>query len=589
MALPDSAGINFKAEGHIYTFQKVLLSITDPAVGTRCYAVSRIRIELAEGSYPAITLIVAPESFPASPQLASVGAFEFPAQETILAPTLQDFISENQQLQALVGKEGVVAGFALWIVRADNAEEQTVTINNWVLTGSGVVQGSAAGGWTVAVSIVHPAHRSTQGIGWLPNSTDMMSAPATAVGKNPVDLFLEALQDYYKQTETVINEPNLTGEGRSTELVDFDCSDQNGSSIVAVAEKSRERLNAALVALQASVAWDNGGGADLPFPEEAWADADYLLRMLWTQMSGQQPVWEQFLEQMSALELTVCGSPSDEKLLVRPFAPWGKAALVLYDREIWSIDMPPYDNLDIGGVVAAFSGGVDADALSVFDPIDGAQDVRLLPQLDGVAGYVCPLLAPKPLAGPVLAIDPPGWIRDYLYDAGGSYSPTDFPLNFDKYNLGAEQLSTGNEPPEMPPPVAATQEVFRDYVTAVRKYCKQVFLRSFRSGAGISLGTRLLIQSQNKFVLPGTVARIDSVTENEQTSQKPEAASATPALYFYITKVVHNIDVMAGGATTNLVGAFVRSPQDVGLGGLTAKQLTDGIPNAVYAADEQAG
>ena len=81
--LPDSAGVNFKAEGHIYTFQKVLLSITDPAVGTRCYAVSRIRIELAEGSYPAITMVVAPESFPASPQLDSVGAFEFPAQKTI--------------------------------------------------------------------------------------------------------------------------------------------------------------------------------------------------------------------------------------------------------------------------------------------------------------------------------------------------------------------------------------------------------------------------------------------------------------------------------------------------------------------------
>jgi len=590
MALPDSAGISFKAEGHIYTFQKALLSIADPATETRYYAVSRIRIESTEGSYPAITLVIAPESFKASPQLDSVGAFEFPAQKTILAPTLQDFIIENQKLQALVRKEGVTAGFELRIVRSDNMEEQTISIKNWVLTGSGVVRGSTTGGWTVSVSIVHPAHLVTGGIGWLPNITDMLCAPAAATGTNPVDIFLDALEDYYRQTKEVISEPELEVGIASSELMDIECADRGGSPISTVAEQARARLGDAILALRNNVEWNNGGGADLPFPEEAWANADYLLRLLWTQLSGQQPLWDQFLAQMGALELTVRGSPSDDKLQVRPFAPWGKAALVLYDREIWSIDMPPFDELYIAGVVASFSGGVDADALSVYVPVDGAQDVRLLPQLNGVAGYVCPLLAPKPLAGPVLAVNPPAWIRDYLYDLGGGYSLADFPLNAGSYNFGVENLSTGNEAPVLPKDFAAEQKkVFQDYVTAVRKYCKQVFLRNFRSEAGVSLGTRLLIQSQGQYVTPGLVPRIDSVTENEQTAQNQATASATPSLYFYITRVVHNIDVMSGEATTNLIGAFVRSPQDAGLGGFTATHLAEGIPNPIYATAAQEG
>jgi hypothetical protein len=584
MALPDSAGINFKAEKHIYTFQKVLLKISDPDAEPRYYAVSRIRIELTEGSYPAITLVVAPESFPYSQQLDSLGGFEYPAQQTILAPTLQDFIAENQKLQALVRKKGVTAGFELWLVRSDSLEEQRISITNWRLTGSGVVRGDTRGGWTVSISIVHQAHGSTEGIGWLPNITDMMSAPAVAKGSNPVELFLEALEEYYRQTEETINEPDVSG---NTEVVDIECASSGGSPISTVAEKSRERLQEAMTVLRQTVEWDNGGGADLPFPAEAWANADYLLRSLWSQLSGQQPVWSQFLAQMSSLELTVCGGPTDDKLRVRPFSPWGKTALVLYDREIWSIDMDPYDNRDIGGVVSAFSGGADADALSAYLPVNSADDVRLLPQLTGLAGYVCPLLATKPLSGPVLPVEPPGWIRDYLYDQGGSYDLENFPLNVYNHNYGVENLSTGNESPKLSGTAGSKQRKdFDNYVAAMKKYCQQVFLRNFRSGAGISLGTRLLIQSDGKYLLPGTVVRIDSVSEAEQTAQNSASASATPSLYFYITSIVHSIDVMAGAAYTNLIGAFVRSPQDVGLGGLTNAQLTDGIPNSIYAQAE---
>lgn len=586
MALPDSAGVNFKAEDHIYTFQKVLLTISDPDTGPLYYAVSRIRIELTEGSYPAITLVVAPESFSTLPQSSTPGSFEFPTQQTILAPTLQDFIAENQKLQALVRKKGVTVGFELQLVRSDGTEEQKISITNWRLTGSGVVRGDTQGGWTVSVSIVHPVHGSTEGIGWLPNVTDMLSAPAAAKGENPVALFLEALEEYYRQTKEKINEPDMSG-GEGAEVVDIECANSGGSPISTVAEKSRERLKEALTVLQQTVEWDNGGAADLPFPDEAWANADYLLRSLWTQLSGQQPVWSQFLAQMSSLELTVCGGPTDDKLRARPFTPWGKAALVLYDREIWSIDMDPYDSRDIGGVVSSFDGGVDADALSAYLPINGADDVRLLPQLTGLAGYVCPLLAPNPLSGPVLAVDPPAWIRDYLYDEGGGYDLENFPLNANSYNYGVENLSTGNALPKLSGGSKSGQrEDFQNYVTAVKKYCQQVFLRNFRSGAGISLGTRLLLQSQGQYLIPGTVARIDSVHETEQTEQNSAAASATPSLYFYITSIVHSIDVMASVAYTNLIGAFVRSPQDVGLGGLTDAQLTDGIPNSIYAKAE---
>jgi hypothetical protein len=520
-------------------------------------------------------MVIAPESFPTMPQPSSTGVFVFPAQKTILAPTLQDFIIENQRLQALVRKKGVTAGFELSVTRSDNLEQQSISIKNWVLTGSGVVQASAAGGWTVAVSIVHPAYRSTEGIGWLPNATDAQNAPGTAKGGNPVDLFIEALEDYYRQTEAVINDPGDSFFSEGTSVTDFDCA----SSITTVAEKSRERLKSAIDALKASVVWNNGGGADLPFPKEALASSDYLLRMMWAELSGQRSVWEQFVAQMSALELTVWGGPTDDKLQVRPFAPWGKATLVLYDRELWSLDISPYDNRDIGGVVAYFSGGLDADSLSAYVPVNGAVDVRLLPQFTGLAGYVCPLMAKKPLSGPVEAVNPPAWIRDYLYDLGSGYDLSNHPLGFDKYDWGAEELSSGQEQPQMPEGlVLATEADFRKYVTAVKKYCRQFFLRNFRSGAGISMGIRLLLQKEGgQYVTPGLVARIDSVTEN------PSGASATPVLYFYITRVVHNIDVMANEANTNLVGAFVRSPEDVGLGGLTAGHLENGMVNQIYA------
>ena len=573
--LPDYASAHFKAEDYVYTFKKAYLSITDPDSGTTLYAIASVKIVLPDGGYPTIGLVIAPEGFTGSDLLEASDTASFPMQAEIMAPDLNTFIEKNLEIQALVRKKGVTAGLELQMARAGGKDQQAVSIKNWVLAGSGVTQGTAAAGWTVEVTIAHPVYLATIGVGWIPNITDAMSAPAGTVADafDLPALFVEALNKYLARAQqrpvTVEDVAGSLPSGIGVAI---------GADINEVAQQSLNRLADGAKVLEANTVWEAGTGSDLPYPSLSNLNmsATYLLRMMWVQISGMQSVWDQFASQMGAFELGVDGSPSDKPIVVGAFEPWGKPAYTVYDREIWSLSMPAYSTRDLAGTISIFNGGPETDVPSAIFPADGSNDVMTPAQLNGLAGYVEPMTATPPLAGPVTPIAPPEWLRNYLADNASSYSKDSNPVGEDKVNSAVESVAK-DEAPEALPALGSQEGTFNNYVIAMRLYCWQVFLRSYRANAGISVGTRLRMQeSDGSYLMPGACVEVDAVDESSGTAQ------AKPVLYFYITSVVHDIDVAGRTAHTNLVGSFVRSPSDAGVGGFTEDQIRNGIPNPMY-------
>jgi hypothetical protein len=154
-----------------------------------------------------------------------------------------------------------------------------------------------------------------------------------------------------------------------------------------------------------------------------------------------------------------------------------------------------------------------------------------------------------------------------------------------------------------------TNEDFSRYREIISTWCEQAFYRLFRRGMGVSIGTRLMVQSPDlatpsSFLRPGVTLEIRDREDDNVI------------IYFYVTEVIHTLDSQGKRALTNVLGNYVRPNEDLVYGeeaaaeeggdgadeeggedgegaaesfSITTEQLAEGLPNTLYDSRGELG
>jgi hypothetical protein len=120
----------------------------------------------------------------------------------------------------------------------------------------------------------------------------------------------------------------------------------------------------------------------------------------------------------------------------------------------------------------------------------------------------------------------------------------------------------------------------------INQWSEQAFLRLYKSDNLISMDTRLMLATPSSsdpknFVRPGIVVKVMSV-DYPDDQQNPSAADEKPVLYFYVTKVVHEMSPEDKRAGTALIGSYVRFASDLDQIGVTEDDIDNGLKNPIY-------
>ena len=598
--LPENAGVDFRVEDHIYTFTRVAFLLESDSGEKLYYPVASISMRMALNQIPEATIVVAPQSFGeeevTDPQSAG---FIFVAQPEPLKPTFSSFVNEYRNLQKLILSEGATASLFVTMERSDGNEKQEVSITKWIPREATINSTERSGSFLLSVSIMHPAYLASSATGWLPNSAATLNPPESFtlpeedLESNIPELFIGVNKIYIEKAKEAITGLGPEEPGGGTQPASsIECA----TDVETLSEVSFDRLEKSLDAFLESIVWDSLEGNDLPFEgdmiDTGSSQEEYFGRLLWQTAGRQDSPWLTFVSMTGEYDLVISGAPSDEKLIVTPFVPWGKWSMQLFDSEIYANQMPGMGQRDVSGVLAAYESGAENDYdLSYYEPLDNGQLMSNAPQLNTYGGYVCPLTQEPILLGPIAYRDVPSWLREYLYDQSGDFGPNSDsnPMgrneaNFDTFSAYDDEQA----PPDLDTGSAGAAAPV-GYEELINRWCRQAFFRLYKSDDAIAVSTRLLIQSASantpgRYVRPGIVVKISSVVFPEDGIQSPGLAEEEPVLYFYVTGVSHEITPGTKTATTTLTGSYVRFAEAIQQAGITADQIESGIENPIYSS-----
>jgi hypothetical protein len=593
--LPENAGVDFRVEDHVYTFTRVAFLLETAEGDKFYYPVASIEMKLALNQIPTATVVVAPQSFMNEEATdPRDGEFIFIAQPEPLDPTFIDFVNEYRNLQKTILAEGATASLFVTVERSDGNETQEIVIESWIPREAAINSTEQSGSFLLSVTLMHPAYLASSATGWLPNSSATLNPPESFVlsdeglGSNIPDLFIGVNKIYADKGREAIT-GIVPEEGEGDGLSDIECA----TSIEQLSDIAFDRLESSLDSFVDYIEWAALGGNDLPFEGEmvppSSAQDEYFGRVLWQTAGRQDSPWLTFVSMTGAFDMVVSGAPSDSKLLVTPFVPWGKWSMRLFDSEIYANQMPGMGQRDVSGVLAAYNDGPENDfENSYITALDNGSSVSNPSQLNTFGGYVCPLTEDPVLLGPIAYRDLPSWLREYLYDQGGDFGPNgnSNPMGRNEANFdSASAYDSDGAPPEAPTPGSGEAPV--EYSSLVNQWCQQAFFRLYKSDDAISINTRLLITSPSAntpggYVRPGIVVKVSSVTFPDGEIQSLGLAEEEPVLYFYVTSVTHQISPGGRTATTTLTGAYVRFAEALDQAGIGLEQIENGVANPIF-------
>ena len=557
------------------------------------YPVASVDIQLGQNFIPMIRLTVAPERVAASDVEDDLPLI----RQNNAQPTLERFIQHHQELQSLALRDDVPVSFAMRVEQNNTGEVQEIDVSNWVLTGGGVQNLSADGGFLLGVSIKHPAYRCDRASISLVNHASTADIPGSLSGTDNsyvdlVDTYSGIIDTYLTSTATSIDDTDAVVTDPSDNFsFDEDCD----VSLKTISTTMSDQLEAALETFTENVVWfSQEGSGDFPFDGDAEisdqyslsdSTSEYYAKSMWSIVGNRgtpgsgATLWKTFaFDVVPEYELTVTGAPTDDKLLVYPFAPWGVSTLNIKDTEINALTQPPYDNYPVAGIIANYEAGSESDVLSNYKAAtsDGASSDNSL--VSGLAGFVCPLA--NGLIGTIRYMSPPTWIQQLpRLKASDHLDKLNHTMNRQRYNKDTDITFFENDGAGSTEGDPATFKAMR---AAATLWTEQAFLRVYRSGVNLALSTRLKIQDMSSslpggYLRPGVTMSVGSEDESN--------GSSSILLYFYVTKVHHQIDAQNGTASTTLNGSYVRPPINFPQAGITQDKIIEGLTNPLYGAN----
>lgn len=595
--LPENAGVDFRVEDHIYTFSEVVFLLDDPNGEVLYYPVGSINVSLNLNQIPTVDVLIAPQSFTAEDAIdVETANFIFVAQPEPLQPTLASFVEEYKKLQTLVLADGIKATLLVTMERSDGNETQRLTLSEWIPVEVRLNSTEQSGSFLLTMQLMHPAYLASSAVGWLPNSAATLNPPESFappeedLGSNIPELFIGVNKIYIEKGQEAITGLGPEGEAATTPTSEIECA----TDLEQLSETAFERLDASLDAFLNYIEWNSLDGTDLPFEEDmvdtSSSIEEYFGRLLWQTAGRQDSPWLTFVSMTGAYDLVISGAPTDDKLLVTPFVPWGKWSMRLFDSEIAANQMPGMGQRDVSGVLAAYAAGAENDFdTSYYEALDNGQSMSNTPQLNTFGGYVCPLTEEPVLLGPIAYRDPPSWLREYLFDQSGDFGPgsESNPMGRNEANFDTFSAYDQDQTPPDLNQGSSSGEAPVGYEELINRWCRQVFFRLYKSDDAVAVTTRLLIQSASantpgNYVRPGMVVKVSSVVFPDDGFPSPGLAEEEPVFYFYVTSVRHEISPGARTARTVLNGTYLRFAEAIEQAGITADQIEAGINNPIY-------
>ena len=574
----------FTASDWIYTFSGMDLIVADSSSdSTFRYPLATVISRISHNGIPTVKMTIDASKIPVTDDDPHL-----PAAEP-KAASLSGLLKVHDEIQQMVHNDSFRAKLEISV--SSEVDFQVLNVSDWVVVGGGIEGLNASGSFAIGVTIQHKIVRATRALGQLPNLSTLLNIPgdlATAAAEiepapripptNPVGAYIQAIRAYISRAKQAPLDDTTAPDG--------------GATTRELSEILVERLTQAVADLEDNLEWDAAGGSDFPFPDIGEL-SEYIDDTFWAYAgTPTNTPWDTFSKTVvGAYELQVAGEGSDAPLLVSPFAPWGKSMGVIYDDEIYDLQLPSVDGYPVAGVIATFDRATQNELFSVFvDAVGGEEATAILgghtiEEMTSAGGFLDPISAGA--IGRVEFATPPEWVAAYLTYQTSRISEDENPLDKDLVDFGvfSRESAIGT-------PVPADFETYREIINI---WCKQAFFRLFRRGMGVSIGVRLMMQSPdmttpNFIVRPGVTMEIRGREDDE------------PIIFFYVTEVRHIMDAQGSQAYTNIVGNYVRPNRDIVFGEppedseggdgeegeapapfiLTAAQIVEGIPNPLY-------
>jgi len=522
----------------IYTFKSVNF-----IVDNFNWCVAGITIILNENGIPEIRVVVDPlHSTSDSVNVAT-------------SPSLKDMTKWHSLIQHYVSiKQTASLSFIVEIGnKGEEKEDQKLELSGWIITGGGLLGVSAVGGFSLEITIQHPiclVSYSGVNMGGFSDKLEPMLTSSNTI----IDALRDSIDAYIN---TRISEKAgkadlcLPGISGSDALVEFN-----------MLSAYKEQLEAAAKAMVENLEWDAQYLDECKYSN--WPLSTCLIEVE-DQIKASVADYVYCLSDINLWEILVHRICSEwfvsivptywTKLKMMPFTPWANPALYINEEDIWDLMLPGVEKNVIAGIYMMQHGLASSIDFSAY--IGKASDE--MHNLDGVV-YVA---GDKP-TGSILTREAPAWLKSVLVRHGSKSGEV---TNISTMDDAGDLVTPSNVDVEGEP-VVQSPEDFEYYLELYRSgalvCANQLFLTAYKQSTQVSVNTRLLIKSHEKWVIPGRVCRI-------------KAEDGTVIMDFYIKTVQHIIDFQTAKAYTQISGSYART------GGGVDGVAVNGTCNPVYS------
>jgi len=488
------------------------------------YPVVAVSVKLTDNAIPEMELQVVPPGSPLS------------------LVTIEDFIRINSEIQTKKGKKDVSVFFSLSIDTEESLSRgtplSTFVLQSWVIVDSGVTNISANGSAGVHIVLQHPMYRLNRIPITMGSEYSTAANKDDKTGSNVLETVIKGMTRYLDthDPDKVTAEDDVTLE--TTKLED---------QVLGLDRKRVAELRKQLDELDDLVLWDD----DVTYPFSEDSDfADYLkVQLMQPSRYGDGTIYRSFLETLIPMFLGLSGTFSDDRIRVFRRNPWAEPGYFIRYDDVSRMDMPPIET-PIEGVVIlgqALKGAlVGTQGKHHIDRLKGV-DLSRTAALAGFFEYV------DVLDGEMVYTSAPRWLMDYqLWSTSNANKDNNLVTTTSPSKTNAlSKLSSDHEDKYTDVLNRYAEDTFYDrlYKNTVAKLTTRLMLTPYFSESvslfGIHVGG-----SPGEPLAPGTVLGV--IGSDDELIFR-----------FYVTHVMHVLDVRNGQAYTTIAGTHATGPDGV--------------------------
>jgi len=488
---------------HLVSFEGVSASVG----GFDISGIVEFRLQAVANAVPEITLLV------------DVG--QDGGAEAVEAVSLGNAGQVFRACRDMVRTDNGVLSFSV-TCRVDGpggSSTQTLALDGWILTDVALSPVRHEGVCTASLTFRHPLFKAHLG-GSVPT---LVAKPVTfpyAAGKNPLDVFTEALRAYGAAKRRTALPATVPGAANPAEI----------------REQLLLRLERAVSDLESSLAWTHGSLPALGYMGGWESAVARALAESYAGPSGGNSVLQALLGGLvPECSLALGGDYTKGQLELGPFEPWADASLAIADSDIVSLDFPQTDPSPISGVRMILS-YTESDKEGSYHPGFCQAGSKSYP----IETFYVPSseLAAPYLYGPIQQFTEPSWLS--LASAYANQQAAR--LEADVMQAAAGKLKTAvtaSRDAEVSFSEPQGRGAAIDYAQGALACAKAYFETSLMKDWSFTVGSRLMFSAGGGVICPGRVVKV--------------TVDGQEVLGGYVAGVEHVVSVPSRSAVTRVM------------------------------------